>query len=791
MNQHQYNKLTLTLIRRYSAIFLNSLTPKKLEVLPDCFNSEVNKLFNSMAILGYTLDDDSSNVVINEFYKRPAIYTIYCQGILYALTKLNKNKKYAPLYTDFPESVNNLSPEKYYSNAIIHYITGAKGFDKKDKRYTEDLKGQESKLLELTQLKLASWDFIKLAYTNLVSSKVPLSDSDKEDLLVIADVLSDEDLIDSMPNVIPIKETMVELISLFKKRGLPENFIKTPTDILRYLSALAEQEDSPRSYELAGLTTELNSKMMYIPNLSSKQQRKVCQWLNKMTTTRNMDNMMQYRNIWKRYFRLYTFPRGRYKNVASMTDKLFSYNKVSYTTHKGILDKHLKYLGNTSYTKTHDLKYKSRYDEIIDFNKEASKDIGEYVRNILSYLSQISNKDIYQHTDSASQLSKLFSKALIDNADNINSRILYSLILRINFLRKNKKIQAGMEDKFRNDTYVPRLVRVSGKINILKENDLELNLSDEILMTLLEAITEALILKCSKKEGLGKVWIDPRYSNIKLSTSQKDTSKTNKPLTQGSWINLPKADTYRFFTTWRNIPDSQSTKFDVDWDNSRVDIDLSSIMFDKDFDNKGVTAYYNNDFDFATRSGDVTDAPNGATEYIDYDMSKFESYLKNGGSTRYVLMNVNSYTGQSFNTIGSVQAGVMVLTKEEANNKLFMSSAVANGFSVTGNNINNNALLFDLVDHKYMWIDESLNINAVHNVNASILSNFGLGSLVNQRYIQSELMPTLYDVYYLNILARGNIVQGEMPVDDDTVTCIKYPENGQTIDFDDVNNNWI
>jgi hypothetical protein len=60
----------------------------------------------------------------------------------------------------------------------------------------------------------------------------------------------------------------------------------------------------------------------------------------------------------------------------------------------------------------------------------------------------------------------------------------------------------------------------------------------------------------------------------------------------------------RFFTYWRQT-------------NRRTDYDLSVLLLDDEFHTAGQVSWTNYHHDGVVHSGDITDATNGATEFID------------------------------------------------------------------------------------------------------------------------------------------------------------------------------
>lgn len=90
---------------------------------------------------------------------------------------------------------------------------------------------------------------------------------------------------------------------------------------------------------------------------------------------------------------------------------------------------------------------------------------------------------------------------------------------------------------------------------------------------------------------------------------------------------MPEGNTVRCFIWWK---DGQS----------RTDLDLSAVALNENHMHKCSIAYYNLRELGGYHSGDITSAPNGASEFIDIDIEKF---LKLG--IKYVLISVNSFTG--------------------------------------------------------------------------------------------------------------------------------------------------
>jgi len=146
-----------------------------------------------------------------------------------------------------------------------------------------------------------------------------------------------------------------------------------------------------------------------------------------------------------------------------------------------------------------------------------------------------------------------------------------------------------------------------------------------------------------------------------------------------------------------------SIKFDVTktlrcgiyWENSesRVDLDLSAIL--KLEDNKikkiGWNGNYKTDDGSVVFSGDVTDAPNGAAEFID---------INNPSNIRFIGLKVNKYSGTPKNFYIGIMSNIEPITKNVSKNstEYFKPEKLKVGYSNSFDE--NNELFVGLVDIK-------------------------------------------------------------------------------------------
>ena len=625
------------------------------------------------------------------------------KSVIKVIENFKSDKDYVVFYKNFPDEVINMSEAELYINQILHYWIGYLPSNSEN-IIKEDV--EPSKLVKATELKLIDDEIIEKLFIDLLSSNVTLSEQYLDDVCVLTHSKSVEELENYM-EYIQMKETLTTLSSyVLRKKGVLIGNFKTATDILRLIAKISK--------------TELNNKHIHFAYFS---RTKLSQLMNKLEDLKNiMPDINRYSKTWHSFFKLYAkkINFNKYPKVRKVVDMLFG--DISYITERGKINEQMKKLPTMS------------EEDLDNFVKKFTIFYGDYVREILSLLNKAKEN----------QYEKLLI-GLENCVDKVNTRVLFQLYDRIINLKAKDKT-------------VPRLVNSKGKWRRLKES---ISLSDELLNRVLQIVEDGIKIQLKEKETLGKVYIDEDYKNIMLTTSEKDSNVSLRPMTRGSRIAFnPNAEVLRFFVAWKNLDEKIMKEFKVKY--GRVDIDLSALSFDKDFKFKRVVAYYNQkEMGFAF-SGDITDAPQGALEYIDiYDLEKQK---KNG--TRYILMQIRSYNGYTFKEINSVYAGVMELTSNEAKEKKNMySTAITQGFQIMSPQITTNTILVDLVKFEYVWLDMNM-----ANYKVDIFQNSltyeeipYLNDLL--KYFMKKQYVTMYDLLKLNADVRGILIENKEEAD--------------------------
>jgi hypothetical protein len=148
-----------------------------------------------------------------------------------------------------------------------------------------------------------------------------------------------------------------------------------------------------------------------------------------------------------------------------------------------------------------------------------------------------------------------------------------------------------------------------------------------------QVLDEELIHRLPPPRGLV---IEPAMRAVAVPLSDRTRPNGLGILPRGSV--LPVGERVRFFVHWKERE-------------RRTDYDLSVLLLDDDFHYAGQVSWTNLQALGAVHSGDITEAPNGASEFIDLDLGRV--------AARFVVGQVNIYSGESFDTAEEAFFGFM------------------------------------------------------------------------------------------------------------------------------------
>ena len=677
--------------------------------------------------LAIAISKEERNTIINKL-----------KAVIEVIEDFKSDKNYTVFYKNFPDEVINMSEVELYVNQILHYWIGYLPSNNEN-----IIKGEvePSKLVKARELNLVDDEMIEKLFVDLLSSNITLSAQYLDDICVLTDTKSIKEL-EKYMEYIQMKETLTTVSNYtLQKEGVLIGDFKTATDILRLIAKISG--------------AELNNKHIHFAYFSRTV---LSQLMNKLENLKNiMPDIKRYSKPWHSFFKLYAkkINFNKYPKVRKAVDMLFG--DISYMTERGKINEQINRLSAMS------------EEELDNFVKEYTVFYGDYIREILSLLNK-ANENQYE---------KLLL-GLENCVTKVNTRILFQLYDRIinlqakdktvphleNSKRKWKKLKESIKLLYgktnnlkTNYESIPRLVNSKGKWRILKES---INLSDELLNRVLQIVEDGIKTQLKEKESLGKVYIDESYKDIMLTTSEKDSNVSLRPMTRGSRIKFnPNAEVLRFFVAWKNL--DEKTLKELNAYSDRVDVDLSALTFDENLEFNDVVAYYNQKKSYFAFSGDITDAPEGALEYIDIlDLEK----LKKKGD-RYILMQIRSYNGYTFKEINSVYAGLMELTSIEAKEKKNMySTAITEGFQIVSSEATTNTILVDLEKFEYIWLDTNMARYMLLGMYGNALSNEEIPYLNDLlRYFSRKQYVTMYDLLKLNADVRGLLTKDKKEAD--------------------------
>lgn len=287
---------------------------------------------------------------------------------------------------------------------------------------------------------------------------------------------------------------------------------------------------------------------------------------------------------------------------------------------------------------------------------------------------------------------------------------------------------------------LPKITIPKGNANVLRviEPTGSQKFNSKVAERIIRICDNALSDIFAERESLGAVFIDESLKGVAIPFALRSSSESLETFGRGTRFELEDKNTLRFFLHWKDMENY----------GGRVDVDLSSISFDEYFKNIGTISYYSSS-DIGVYSGDITSAPNGASEFIDIDI---QNALASG--VRYIGMSVHSYTRQKFSDIPECFAGFMSRDKAKSG-EIFEPASVRNKADLTSEATQAMPYVFDLETREAIWMDITMpsNIHSATNV-ASNMSNLELAV----RSFALNKPNNLYDLFALHARGRGEQV---------------------------------
>lgn len=260
-------------------------------------------------------------------------------------------------------------------------------------------------------------------------------------------------------------------------------------------------------------------------------------------------------------------------------------------------------------------------------------------------------------------------------------------------------------------------------------------IAQEVLARAAQICEEALVTRFGSLPPLGRSFIDPALRDYRVPLAQRAAAKSLRTLVRGSQLPLPDTRFIRLFLWWKN-------------GKGRTDIDLSAAFFDADFVFKDTVAYYNLRGYGGYHSGDIVDAPEGASEFIDLDL---DVLIKQG--IRYVVTSINSYTQQPYCDLPECFAGWMART-DTASGEVFEPRSVFDRIDIASDTSICLPFVMDLQERRMIWADLGLTSSPQWN---NVANNLSGVSLMLRALVHTP-RPDLETLFELHVRARGERV---------------------------------
>lgn len=425
-----------------------------------------------------------------------------------------------------------------------------------------------------------------------------------------------------------------------------------------------------------------------------------------------------------------SLPRKQRKYLVGILENVITEEDIKRHKNKWVKLAHNLHVGDYS-DKVYDIVNKPRenkpmhniYTDIEQYIKNGeyvkasgllTKRPGDFARKLDYLLRSVPTKD-----------ARLIADKFFDVIDRVSTRVLMQLLGHFRGRDADRK----------------RVVFPKGNVNKAQFiKPLGEEISNEIINSIIDDIILTLITRFKSFKDLGRVYIDSAMKECPVPAQMRSASNAIDVVGRGTRIPMTDdKNTIRLFIYWVGL-----------------DIDLSASFHADNFDYMGYvswTALRDGEGEdcLSCHSGDITRAPNGASEFIDVDIEKA---LNKG--YRYIVMNVFVYTGELFSEHETCYAGWMMRSNPNSN-EIYDPATVENKLDLTMDSRNAIPVVFDLQERKVIWVDLATHHSTQVNGN-SVESNKANINNVLEAVCTLDNKPTLYDLFSIHGTARGEVV---------------------------------
>lgn len=239
---------------------------------------------------------------------------------------------------------------------------------------------------------------------------------------------------------------------------------------------------------------------------------------------------------------------------------------------------------------------------------------------------------------------------------------------------------------------------------------------------------------------MGRIYVDPALRDVVMPWNRRGDSSASAAVSKGSRYPMPGgAEVIRLFVHWTGD----------------VDVDLSMTLHGPKMEHLKTIAWHDLAGYGCKHSGDIQNAPDGASEFIDFTPA---TLVKRG--VRYVLSSAIVYRGGRFGSFPCF-AGFMGRDGLKSGAR-YEPSSVALKFDIASGGTAHAPILFDLLTRQVVVADLHLGAKS-HRLMESDNAKFVAAAQAMLAMPQSK--PTVWDALAANAAARGTLVERRQEAD--------------------------
>lgn len=628
---------------------------------------DIAYVLESFASLGYTLDNDA----IAKLYTitKSRLATFYVGSFALLEEARGTNVEHQVFYPDFP-NIQGLSPEEQYLRAVLHYITAREddyGFVNQDlpSHIAVEVSNDKKQVLRVVDEDEAEKILIDAAKIAL-EQNLPIPHSEQS----LYSALWKEYARYISPGEIPFKENMALYLNSVVRRENGKPFIE-----YHQLSFCRTMTDILRVYACLCKSAELcDVKFESLPRSS---RRAMLKKINELAKSPNAaEDMHRHEFLWKRASELlhpYDF-RNKYPAAFELITAFRNDNlpQSYYSKLEECINEPRKYIALLTLRPT---EFARKLDYLL--RSYDSKEL------VLAVFERFAGK---ASVNALVSLWKHFANR--DSLSETRDFMFYA--------------NGGM------------------KLFSVPEN--RAPLSGEICDRVIEIVKNTLSNRFKDYPQKGKLYIAPDMEDYTIPVSGRMASAQAHTLNYGTSLKLDCEDNkfIRIFTHWHNARED------------RVDIDLSVELYSDSLVQVDSISWHNingGHYYKCYHSGDLTTAPNGASEFIDFD------YEEAATLARYAVVCNYNYTGQPFSEVPECFSGFMFMPRKAKKGAVFNAQFVESKFDLVQQANKNIAFVLDLWDKRLIWAD----INPVENTVGLVASLDGAMQITLRKLLSKQI----------------------------------------------------